>query len=162
MSDLLQEELTGPPVTVTIAGKDYPLAYSMASAIFYKKATKVSLFAPGESTKIPLTEDPERWLALLWAGLHQEDAQGNWSAPLTLRELMRLKIADADLAMLDAAIWSAFRKSNPDPRKEEDPGPNAQAAPSASSDATSPKSLATSIGYMPVPAADLDSPTPNS
>jgi hypothetical protein len=90
MVDLLQEELTGPPVFVVIAGKECPLTYTMAAAIAYKQQTKKSLFDIDESRLIDLREDPERWLQCLWAGMHQEDAEGKWVAPFTLAELKRL------------------------------------------------------------------------
>jgi len=128
MTDLLQQEITGPPVTVMIAGQEYPLAYPMAAACAYKQATGKSMFDPQESASLSLRTDPDRWLALLWAGLHQEVSAGNWTAPVTLQDLRRLRIADADLAKLDAAVWAAFRPSQP-ARKErkETADPNAGA-----------------------------------
>jgi|ERR1700683_131486 len=162
MKDLLQEELTGAEITVTIVGEEYPIAYNMAAAIAYKKATGKSLFDVEESKHLSLVEDPERWLALLWAGLHQEDAEGNWAAPLTLRQLKRLRIADAQLAVLDAKIWSAFRANMP--KAKEDPDPNAL-APAASvapaqneSESTSP----ISTGSGPALVAVSDSPVASS
>src|ERR1700676_5333801 len=127
MTDLLQQELTGPPVTVTIAGKAYPIAFTMAAAIAYKQTTGKSLFSLEESIHISLVEDPERWLACLWAGLHQEDAQGKWAAPISLQELKRLKIAQSKLVEIDSSMWAAFRGDMPKPR-EEDVSPNAEAA----------------------------------
>ena len=45
MTDLLQQEITRPPVTVTIAGKAYPIAFTMAAAIAYKQATGTALLS---------------------------------------------------------------------------------------------------------------------
>jgi hypothetical protein len=53
MTDLLQEELTGAPVTVTIAGVEYPLTYGMAAVIAYKLET-----ARIERSR-PQVEDPD-------------------------------------------------------------------------------------------------------
>jgi hypothetical protein len=153
MTDLLQQELTRPPVTVTIGGKECPLAFTMAAAIAYKQATGKSLFNLEESRSISLVEDPERWLACLWAGLHQEDAAGKWSAPISLQELKRLKIAQANLVEIDAAMWTAFRGDSPKPR-EEDSRPNAAAAEDDRILPVQGLSL-TPPGSTPVPAADL-------
>jgi hypothetical protein len=121
MRDLLQEELTGPPATVVIVGKSYPIAFTMAAAIAYKKATGKSLFDLAESKQISLAADPERWLACLWAGLHQEDEKGEWTAPLTLPQLKRLRIVGSQLTNIDAAMWAAFANGMPKSKEDADP-----------------------------------------
>ena len=173
MKDLLQQELTGPPVTVAIAGKEYLIAYTMAAAIAYKQATGKSLFSLEESKHIGLTEDPERWLACLWAGLHQEDAQGKWAAPISLQELKRLKISQSGLAEIDARMWAAFRGDMAKPREDESPNAEAAITPEGLAAATiagvttavpsPPARLSlTPPGSTPVPAAALDSAAPSS
>jgi hypothetical protein len=39
MNDMLQEALTGGPVTVMLGGRDYPLAYPIQAVILYKQQT---------------------------------------------------------------------------------------------------------------------------
>jgi hypothetical protein len=154
MNDLLQEEITGPSVTVEITGKQYPISFTMAAAIAYKQATGCSFFSLEESKQIELVTDPERWLMFLWAGLHQEDASGKWGAPLSLQELRRLKIATAELIKIDAAMWSAFRADMP---RKEDAAPNAVAPGEPEPEAGSPKPSQESNGSTPEHAFASDS-----
>jgi|SRR5580704_369629 hypothetical protein len=125
MTDLLQEELTGAPVTVTIAGVEYPLTYTMAAVILYKQKTSDSLFLAESFTRIDLGADPERWLFCLWAGLHKRDAKGEWRSPLTL-EALQEKIDFSNAAEISIAMAKALTSSMPKPRKE-DTSPNAAA-----------------------------------
>jgi len=164
MKDLLQQELTGPQVTVSIAGKEHPISYTMAAAIAYKQATGKSLFSLEESKHISLIEDPERWLACLWAGLHQEDAQGKWVTPISLQELKRLRIAQSGLVTIDASMWAAFRGDMPKPREDET-SPNAEAAIATENPEPAIAAIALSLtppGCTPVPDGASDSAASSS
>jgi hypothetical protein len=88
---LLEQELTGTaPVLVTLGGKEYPLAYTLHAIILYKRETGDNLFRMSTWDKIDPLDDPERFLAALWAGLHQEQDDHSWKSPCTREELGKL------------------------------------------------------------------------
>lgn len=179
MTDLLQQELTGAPVTVTIAGAEYPISYGMAAVIVYKAETARiersrpraadsdplclcgerksshagasliildndgklacwafrlydpaqgdSLLTPGSWKRIDLDQDPERWLACLWAGLHQLSKDGTkWEAPLSLAALGSKIPVGAGARALSLKMIEALQSSAERPRKA-DTSPNAAA-----------------------------------
>jgi hypothetical protein len=90
MNEALKQELTGrPPVLVSLGGRDYPLEFSIHAVILYKQLTGDNLFDGKCWSKIAPLEDPERFTACLWAGLH-EFADGKWTAPLTRSQIEKL------------------------------------------------------------------------
>src|SRR5882672_146350 len=96
MADALEQEITGLPVEVTIVGKVCRLSYAMHAIILYKQKSGDSLFQQDSWKRIDLEQDPERWTALLWAGMHEEQPDGSWKSPFTLAELERaLNFANA-------------------------------------------------------------------
>jgi hypothetical protein len=104
--DVLEKEITGGPVTVEIRGSLRALAYPMHNVIVYKQQTGDSLFAAESWQKIDLQTDPERWLACLWAGSHEQQSDKSWKAPYTLEELGALvdfgNAAEISIAMVKA------------------------------------------------------------
>lgn len=90
MTDLLETELTGAPIVVTIAGIEHRLEFRMAAVIAYKQRTGDSLFDPKAWARIDLNADPERWTACLWAAMHRPQPDKSWKAPLTFEELSGL------------------------------------------------------------------------
>jgi hypothetical protein len=106
MTDVLEKEILGAQVTVEICGSVRPIAYPMHNVIVYKQQTGDSLFDSKAWPKIDLEQDPERWLACLWAGLHQQQSDKNWKAPFTIEELGGLvdfsNAAEISIAMVKA------------------------------------------------------------
>jgi hypothetical protein len=91
MDTVLQQEIAGSPVTVTLRGEEYPLAYPMRAVILYKQLTGDNLFQGGCWQKIAPMEDPERFIACLWAGLHRYDWEKQaWVEPFTREQLQAL------------------------------------------------------------------------
>lgn len=72
MQDVLEQEITGKPVTVALAGQEYQLAYPVRAVILYKQKTGDNLFQSDCWQKVAPAEDPERFLACLWAGLQSK------------------------------------------------------------------------------------------
>lgn len=89
MADVLTKEIIGDPILVAIRGSEYVLAYPMHNVILYKQRTGDSLFDPKSWPMIDLQNDPERWLACLWSGLHQKTDNG-WRSPFTIEQLGEL------------------------------------------------------------------------
>src|SRR5579872_2264329 len=87
MTSVLDKELSGAPISITIRGSVHDLSYPMHNVILYKQKTGDSLFDPASWAKIDLTNDPERWLACLWSGMHRQQPDKTWNAPFTLEEL---------------------------------------------------------------------------
>lgn len=118
MNDILQEELTGPQTTVMIRGTERPLAYPLHAVILYKQKTGDSLFVSENFKKIDLQTDPERWLACLWAGLH-EFLDGKWTVPFSLEELESLvdfsNSVEISVQMVKALTQSMPKKAESDP-----------------------------------------------
>lgn len=89
--DALEKEITdGGAVVIALRGKEHPLAYPMHAVILYKRETGDSLFDPTAWPKIDLQQDPGRWLACLWAGMHIQQPDNSWKAPFTVDELSAL------------------------------------------------------------------------
>jgi hypothetical protein len=158
MRDLLQEELTGPSVKVRLRGAEFPLLYSMHAVILYKQKTGDSLFIAENFKKIDLGEDPERWLACLWAGLHSQD-KGEWRAPFTIDDLQGM-IDFSNAGEVSVAMAKALTQSMPKPRKE-DSRPNAD-APAAMPAPESTPANSISDGSMLEPVAASVSPAASS
>jgi hypothetical protein len=150
MKDLLQQELTGPPVLVRLKGMQFPLAYPIHAVILYKQKTGDSLFVADSFKKIDLGADPERWLACLWAGLHYQRETGEWKSPFTLEDLQGM-IDFSNAGEISVAMAKALTQSMPRPRKE-DTDPNAGAP--AATPAPEVSLIETSPGSTPDPAAD--------
>lgn len=220
MTDLFQQEITGPPVLVVIAGKEYPLRYDMAAAIIYKAETariersrpqapdpdpkclrcdetKSSHEGPdlirldadkhllcwgfrkreaieGDSlanrfswARIDLDLDPERWLACLWAGLHQLQPDGKtetWKAPMTLGALGAMLpvgagLRELSMKMAEALIQHQPRVKEPDRKNADAPAAETTPAPLAE---TASAEATTSTGSGPEPVADLASAVSSS
>lgn len=87
MSDQLEKTLTGEPATITIGGATRRLEYRFAAVLAYQQQTSDSLFDPQAYQKIDLTRDPKRWLACLWAGLHEKQKDGTWKPGVSLEQL---------------------------------------------------------------------------
>jgi hypothetical protein len=131
MTDVLAKEILGEQVTVAIRGSVHPLAYPMHNVILYKQRTGDSLFDAKVWPRIDLQQDPERWLACLWAGMHQQQTDKSWKAPLTLEELGGLidfrNAGEISTAMVNALI-QFMPRADPDP-KAPAPGELAQSDP---------------------------------
>jgi len=130
MTDILDKEITGAPVTVDIGDRVCPLAYPMHNVILYKQKTGDSLFDSSAWPKIDLQSDPERWLACLWAGLHIQWPDKSWNSPFSLDELGGL-VDFGNAAPLSVAMVKALTAFMP---KAKDAPPNV-AAPMATSQA---------------------------
>jgi len=114
--DLLQQEITGAPVTVMLGGEEYTLAYPISAIILYKQKTGDNLFRSESWQKVAPGEDPERFLACLWAGLqahHPDVTLEKLSALVDFRNAAEVNTAIA------RAIASYF------PKKKEGADPNA-------------------------------------
>ena len=151
MKDVLEQELTGVPVTVLIRGTERPLAYPMHAAILYKQRTGDSLFVSENFKKIDLAADPERWLNCLWAGLHQFDQETKcWKAPFTFEELQAL-VDFSNAGEITVQMVRALAQHMPKPKaldpKAEAPGPIEVKAPE-------PISISTGSGLAPGSASD--------
>jgi hypothetical protein len=108
-NDTLEKQLTGAPVFVTIAGRQHRLQYKFAAIIAYQEQTGDSLFAKASYASLDVTKDPKRWLACLWAGLHEQQADKKWKAPYTLDELAGLIDLEAETAgELSVAVATAL------------------------------------------------------
>lgn len=128
MQDVLEKEITGEPVLVAICGTERPLAFQMHAVILYKQKTGDSLFDPKSWSKIDLQTDPERWMACLWAGLHQQQPDKSWKAPFTLDELGGLiKFDFAETTAITVQIGKALAAYMPKPKPAEPDSPKAPA-----------------------------------
>jgi hypothetical protein len=162
MIDALAKEITdGGPAEVRIRGVMYLLAYPMHNVIVYKHQTGDSLFAAANWLKVDLEEDPERWLACLWAGLHQEQSDHSWKAPVTLAELGGL-VDFSNASQITRAMVQALTSYFP--KRKDSASPNATAPAEESRPAQSePTATApTSSSSTPVPNADSVLAGPNS
>ena len=129
MTDILEKEITSGPVPVSIRGSIHPLAYPMHNVIVYKQQTGDSLFDTQAWPRIDLQQDPGRWLACLWAGLHQQQSDKSWKAPYTIEELGALvdfgNAAEISIAMVKALL-QFMPKPKDDAPKAPAPGELAQ------------------------------------
>lgn len=133
---LLEQELTGTaPVLVKLGAKKYPLAYPLHAVLLYKsetlkierdravdeesraKAKGDNLFQTNTWNKIGPDDDPERFLACLWVGLHQEQPDHTWLPELSKEEICSL--ADFSNAPdIVLAITKALLSYFPEEKKE--------------------------------------------
>jgi len=119
-----------------------------------------SLFVFETWRKIELNVDPERWLACLWCGLHQQQADGSWRAPFTLAELeaklgVGLEPRAINERMFEALVaW--MPKAKPDPNVAPPGEPAENKTPG--SEPTLPISIASGL----TPASGTDLPAANS
>jgi hypothetical protein len=128
MQDVLEKEITGEPITVKLRGTERPLAFQMHAVILYKQKTGDSLFDPKSWPKIDLQTDPERWMAALWAALHQQQPDMSWKAPFTLDELAGLINFDfAETTAITVQIGKALSAYMPKPKPAEPDSPKAPA-----------------------------------
>jgi hypothetical protein len=129
MPDVLSEEITGTPVEVTIAGKLCRLIYPMHALILYKQRTGDSLFQQESWNRIDLAQDPERWTALLWAGMHEEQPDGTWKSPFSYSELEKVLNFSNAIALRPSVLKAVAAWLPRSEKGEEDKSPNAPAAP---------------------------------
>ncbi len=147
--DLLDQEISGPAITVRIRGVERPLAYPLHAVILYQQLTAVaatktspavagdSLFKKENYDKIDLGTDPDRWLKCLWAGLHELQPDRSWKAPFTLDELGAL-IDFSNAGDVSIAMVRALTQSMPKAKKG-DESPKAAAPGEPEPEAQSPK-----------------------
>jgi hypothetical protein len=148
MKTVLDREITGEPVLVSIRGTERPLAYPMHAVILYKQKTGDSLFVGENWAKIELTADPERWLACLWAGLHVQQPDKSWKSPFTLDELGAL-IAFDNAGEISLVMAKALKQYLP--KAEDDPKTQAPADEAGKADpTTAPSSTSTKSTLEPV------------
>lgn len=115
MTDLITEDITGKPITVTLAGREFPLSYPMHNLLLFKKLTGLSLFAGADVwAKLDFQDNFEIWLACLWAGLHGRQADRSWKAPYTLEELELMVGLNA--ATLSERMLQALAQFLPEPK----------------------------------------------
>lgn len=123
MKDALDKEITGAPVMVAILGTVRRLEYPMHNVIVYKEQSGDSLWDYSCWKKIDLQVDPVRWLACLWAGLHQEQPDQTWKAPFTLDELKSMKIDYESAVEITTAIGKALLSFFPKAKEADPNGP---------------------------------------
>jgi hypothetical protein len=157
--DVLEKEITGGPFTVTIRGTARPLAYSMYAVILYKQKTGDSLFDPASWPRIDLQQDPARWMACLWAGMHEQQADKSWKAPFTIDELGGL-IGFDNAGEISVAMVKALTQYMPKAKEQSSPKMEAPAGSEATPELDPPAS--TSPSSTPGPVAELVLAGPNS
>jgi hypothetical protein len=122
MKDALEKEISGELVMVAIGVSRYPLSYRMYNVILYKQRTGDSLFDPSTWPRIDLQLDPERWLACLWSGLHQQQNDKAWKSPFTMEELGALvdfsNASEISITMAKAIVQFMPKAKESDPKAE--------------------------------------------
>lgn len=141
MDPILQQEVSGRRVAVVLGGEEYPLEFSIHAVILYKQITGDNLFDGTCWSKIAPLVDPERFIACLWAGLHQY-ADDKWSVPFTRSQLEKL-VDFANVNLTCAAVTRALMAQFPNAKEETSQGEpvlpatatngSAQESPSSSS-----------------------------
>ena len=151
MKDILEQEITGSPVTVLICGRSHELAYPMHNVIVYKRCTGDSLFDVDAWPRIDLTEDPERWLACLWAGLHLQMEDKSWKAPYTIEELGAL-VDFRNAGEISSSMVKALTRylPKPDPKA---PAPGEPAPEASQTRKASPISTSSGVELAAVSAS---------
>jgi hypothetical protein len=150
MNSALEQELTGSePVTVKLGGKEYPLGYPMHAVILYKQLTGDNLFQGGCWNQIAPMEDPERFIACLFAGLQTYDVEHDrWDVPLTrsqIESFVDFGNANELVLAIARALTRFFPKAKPEAQGESQlpataaagsdasPSPNSGPAPATTS-----------------------------
>jgi hypothetical protein len=147
MNDVLQQELTGrPPDLVCLGGKDYPLDFSIHAVILYKKLTGDNLFDGQCWSKIAPLEDPERFIACLWAGLHSYE-DDKWHVPFSRGQLEKL-VDFTNVTPITESVALALAAYFPKAKKDEDSAGESQLPTAAT--ASSEASPSPSSGPSPV------------
>lgn len=132
-ADVLEKAITGEPVTVEIRGSVHRLSYPIHNLIVYQQKTSDSLFDREAWKRIDLQQNPDRWFACLWAGLHELQPDGTWKVPYSYEQLGAL-VDFANAAEISVKMVKALIAHFPAPEK---PSPKAQPDPS---DPDSPRS----------------------
>ena len=148
MKDVLDQEITGSPATVLIGGRSHQLAYPMHNIIVYKQRTGDSLFDVEAWPRIDLKQDPERWLACLWAGLHLQQEDKVWKAPYTFEELGAL-VDFRNAGEISSAMVKALTRYLPKP------DPKAPAPGEPALDASEPRKVSLTSNNSGVERADV-------
>jgi hypothetical protein len=151
MDSVLEQELTGrPPVLVSLGGQSYPLEFSIHAVILYKSLTGDNLFDGACWQKIVPTEDPARFVACLWAGLHVYDhASERWAPPFPQAHLERLiDFSNATPLCLQVAqaLAAYFPKAKP---KEASTAGESPLPDPANPSSSAPASASASSGPLP-------------
>ena len=130
-------------VTIKLAGKDYPIDFTMAS-IYYliqKHGDVGALFSSlrggVDSKSIEVISD------LVYAGMIVCDDDDNLKAPMTAKKIMS-KIHFGDLADITEAVTKAFASAFPDAKKNPTKGVKA------------PKKAKDGIGDTSIPSEPLN------
>lgn len=156
--NLIDREILGKPVTITIRGTERAVAYPMHAVILYKQKTGDSLFDAKCWPLIDLKSDPERWLACLWAGLHEQQTDKSWKSPFTIDELGGLVGFD-NAGEISRAMVQALTQYMPKVKDAPDPK---DAAPGELAPAAREIPISTSPSSSPAPNADSVLIAPNS
>jgi|GEM_PF-5709227 len=131
MDPLLQKELGGLPVKAIIGGQEYQLAFPIKAVILYKQKIGDNLFQVDTWKKVNPHEDPERFLACLWAALQTHHAG------LAIEKLEQL-VDFGNVVALMKSLTEALTSYMPKPPSEEK-DPNASAPDQAPADAPEPE-----------------------
>lgn len=140
MADILEKAIVGEPVMVEIRGTMHRLSYPLHNVIVYQQQTSESLFDREAWKRIDLKQYPERWLACLWAGLHELQPDGKtWKAPYTVDQLGAL-VDFANAAAISEQMVKALIAHFPAPEKKTQeepdlPPPDFQASANSGPDA---------------------------
>lgn len=90
MNEALKQEIIGrSAVFVSLGGQPYRLEFPMHAVILYRQLSGDNLFDGECWKKIAPLEDPERFIACLWAGLHRFE-DGKWMVPFSREQLEML------------------------------------------------------------------------
>jgi len=114
-----------------------------------------SLFLYESWVKIDLNFDPERWMACLWCGLHERQADGSWRAPFSLEDLGEKLGLCADTRSITGKMFEALSAWMP--KEKEVPNAAAPGEP-----APGEASLPTSTNSGPALVAATASPATSS
>lgn len=155
MNELLQQEIA-PPVNVAIGGVYRTIAFPMAGVILYKQLTGDNLFDTSTWQKADLAADPERFLTLLWVGLHVVQ-DGKFVSQISLDELAQQIDYGPPAGELAVALFKALTRFMPVKKVPNDQAP-------APSETTSDGAMETNTGSSTSgePPAISELKTPNS
>jgi hypothetical protein len=124
MNELLRQEII-PTVMVKLGDKEYPLNFPMGVVLLYKQRTGDNLCQTDTWHKIAPAEDPDRFLACLWAGLHRYDPASKKFVEVLSYDDLGALIQIWEAAEITVALAKALTLHFPTEKKE--PDPNGQA-----------------------------------
>jgi hypothetical protein len=121
-----------------------------------------SLFLRQDWQKIDLELDPERWIACLWAALHQLQPDGEtWKAPMTKAQLAGMIPPNNEARLISNKVAEAFAQCFPRAKPAKEAAPNA-AAPGEPALETGSTSASSSKSSTDAPANVSASAAQNS